>query len=314
MPYAFQGPVLALFVSRENTKATLKSALTMGLGVTAGTLFVIVSASIFTINPILHYIWAGCALFLVFFALSAVNSYLGVLMFSIAITVGLPFWDRPVTAEVNVEDMLWLWWVGVLGFSVALLVELAFARLAPGDNVIIAVTDRLSAVEGVLRDYAEAGEPGRDALRSINRYALLGTSLARRYSQRSGYNLPYVARTGGVISLVGTLVDATAGLTQLAARPTEDERRRARELADAIAQLRQEFLARKTPSPIQLDNSGEGIPGLPLLRELEEAVALIPQVFADPPAAPTSRPPVRPLEPRSWRMMLSPTPHISNLE
>jgi multidrug resistance protein MdtO len=115
---------------------------------------------------------------------------------------------------------------------------------------------------------------------------LLGTSLARRYSQRSGYNLPYVARIGGVISLVGTLVDTTAGLTQLAARPSEDEHRRARELADAIAQLRREFVARKTPAPIRFANSSEEAPGLPLLRELEETVALIPEVFAEGPVLP----------------------------
>ena len=285
VPYAFQGPVLALFVSRENTRATLRSALTMSLGLTAGTVFVIVTASIFTIDPVLHYIWAGCALFVVFFALSAVNSYVGVLMFSIGITVGLPLWDRAVPATVNVSDTLWLWWVGMLGFGVAILVELAFARLAPGDNVIIPVTERLTAVEGVLRCYADGREPGHDAIREINRYAMLGTSLARRYSQRSGYNLPYVARAGAVISLVGTLVDTTAGLTQLPASPGEDERHQASALADAIAQLRKEFLARKTPEPIHFD-PGQQLSGLPLLRELEETVALIPQVFAQPPSAP----------------------------
>ena len=79
------------------------------------------------------------------------------------------------------------------------------------------------------------------AVRQIHRFAMLGTSLARRYSQRSGYNLPYVARTGGVISLVGTLVDTTAGLTELAVRPSDDERRRARELADSVARLQTEF-------------------------------------------------------------------------
>jgi multidrug resistance protein MdtO len=285
VPYGFQGAILVLFVARQNTKATLNSVLTMGVGLTAGTVFVIVSASIFTINPILHYIWVGCALFVTFFAISAVNSYVAVLMFSIGVTVGLPLWDRAVTTTVNVTDMLWLWWVGILGFGVAILVELAFARLAPGDNVIIAVTDRLSAVEGVLRSCAENGKPSPEAARDVNRYALLGTSLARRDSQRSGYNLPYVARTGAVISLAGTLVDTTAGLTQLAAHPSEDERRRARELADAIAQLREEFAAHKTPAPIRFDDSSTGIPGLPLLRELQGTVAMIPQVFAEPPAA-----------------------------
>ena len=299
VPYAFQGPLLALFVSRESTKATLNSVLTMCIALTAGAIFVIGSASVFTINPILHYIWVGVALFIVFFALSTVSNYLGVLMFSVAIGVGIPFWDRAVPAEVNVEDTLWLMWVGLLGVGVAFLVEIAFARLAPGDNVILSVTERLSAVEAVLRCYADGRPPDDNAIREINRYAMLGTSLARRYSQRSGFNLPYVARTDGVISLVGTLVDTTASLTELAVRPSDNERRRARELTDNLSRLRIEFLARQAPSPIHLTDVEKETPGLPLLRELEQTAELIPEVFAAPPTAqddsPTGAPPSAPL-------------------
>ncbi|HEY4960865.1 MAG TPA: hypothetical protein VII29_08410 [Terriglobales bacterium] len=132
VPYAFEGPVLALFVSRESTRATINSVFSMALGLVGGTIFVIASAPLFTTDPILHFIWVGFALFVVFFALPTVNSYIGVLMFSVMITVGLPLWDRAVPAEVNVEDTLWLLWVCILGVGVALLVELAFARMAPG--------------------------------------------------------------------------------------------------------------------------------------------------------------------------------------
>ena len=280
VPYAFQGPILALLVSRENVQSTLKSVLTMYLGLTAGAIWVIATAPFFTIDPAPHFIWVGCTLFLVFFALSVVNSYVGVLLFGVVIGVGLPLWDRPVPAEVNVQDTLWLWWVGILGASVAFLVELVFARLAPGDNIIQPILRRLDAVEAVLRCFAEDRPLDHNAIRNIQRVAMLGTSLARRYAQRSGFNLPYVARASGVISLVGTLVDTTASLTELAVRPSDGERRRARELADSVARLRAELLARQTPVPIHFPDLGKDAPGLPLLRELEETVELIPQVFA----------------------------------
>jgi multidrug resistance protein MdtO len=284
VPYAFEGPVLALFVSRESTRATINSVFSMALGLVGGTIFVIASAPLFTTDPILHFIWVGFALFVVFFALPTVNSYIGVLMFSVMITVGLPLWDRAVPAKVNVEDTLWLLWVCILGVGVALLVELAFARMAPGDNIIQPVCRRLDAVEAVLRCFAEGRPLDSNALRDIQRVAMLGTSLAHRNAQRSGMNLRYVARAGGVISLVGTLVDTTASLTELAVRPSDDERRRARELADSVSQLGIEFLARQTPAPIHFRDLGKDAPGLPLLRELEETVELIPQVFAEPPA------------------------------
>ncbi len=110
------------------------------------------------LDPILHFIWVGVALFVVFFALSTVNNYIGVLMFALVIVVALPLWDRPVTAETNVIDTLWLVWESVVGIGVTMGVELAFAHLRPGDNVIFTVADRLAAVEGVLRCYAK-GEP-----------------------------------------------------------------------------------------------------------------------------------------------------------
>jgi hypothetical protein len=194
IPFGFQGPVLALFVSRESTQATVKSVFTMFSGILLGAIFVLVTAPVFTINPILHFIWVGVALFIVFFALSTVNNYIGVLMFALVIVVALPLWDRPVTAETNVIDTLWLVWESVVGVGVTMGVELAFAHLRPGDNVIFTVTDRLAAVEGVLRCYAKGEPVNAYAQRQIGRYAMLGTSLARRYSARSGFNLPYVAQ------------------------------------------------------------------------------------------------------------------------
>ncbi len=282
IPFGFQGPVLALFVSRESPRATIKSVLTMAVATLLGATFVLATAPFFTVGPIPHFIWVGFALFIAFFALSTVNNYIGVLLFALVIVVALPFWDRAVTAETNVVDTLWLVWSTLVGVFVTALVELAFAHLRPGDNVIFSVSDRLAAVEGVLRCYANGEPVNANAQRQINRFAMLGTSLARRYSERSGFNLPYVAQAGGVISLVGTLVDTTSSLTQLAIRPDDRDRQRAGELADKVAQLRSEFLDRQTPAPSSSKQVDSEASGMPLLAELEQTVALIPQVFATP--------------------------------
>ncbi len=282
IPFGFQGPIMALFVSRESTQATLKSVVTMSVATLLGAMFVLGTAPFFTFGPIPHFIWVGVALFVVFFALNTVNNYIGVLLFSVVVAVALPLWDRPVTAEANVIDTLWLVWSTLVGILVTMGVELAFAHLRPGDNVIFTVAERLEAVEGVLRCYAKGEPVNANAQRQINRFALLGTSLARRYSARSGFNLPYVARAGGVIGLVGTLVDTTSSLTQLAVRPDERDQRKAGELADKIAQLRSEFLARQTPALITFNDADSQTLGMPLLGELEQTVALIPQVFATP--------------------------------
>ena len=280
IPTGFQGAFIVLLVSRESTQATVKSVMTMAIATLLGAAFVLASAPFFTADPIQHFIWVGIALFIAFFSLSAVDNYVGVLFFSLLIVVALPMWDRAVTAETNVIATLWLVWSTVVGIIVTTLVELAFAHLRPGDNVIFTLAERLDAVEGVLRCYAKGEPVNASAQRQINRYALLGTSLARRYSARSGFDLLYVARAGGAISLVGTLVDTTSSLTQLAVRPDDGDRQRAGELADRVAQLRSEFLAHQVPGPITFDNLDSEAPGMPLLDELEHTVVMIPQVFA----------------------------------
>src|SRR5215468_2299061 len=63
VPFAFQAPVLALFVSRESTQATLKAVVVMCASLVLGAVFVLVSAPFFTINATLHFIWIGFALF-----------------------------------------------------------------------------------------------------------------------------------------------------------------------------------------------------------------------------------------------------------
>ena len=90
-----------------------------------------------------------------------------------------------MTAETNVIDTLWFVWSTLVGVMVTTVVELAFAHLRPGDNVIFPVAERLAAVEEVLRCYARGEPVNANAQRQINRFAMLGTSLARRFSTRS---------------------------------------------------------------------------------------------------------------------------------
>src|SRR5262252_321868 len=81
VPYAFQGAVLALFVSGHSTLATVYTILTIHWVLFAGTIFVIASAPFFLIHSMLPFLWVGFALFVVFFALPTVSSYVGVLRF-----------------------------------------------------------------------------------------------------------------------------------------------------------------------------------------------------------------------------------------
>jgi multidrug resistance protein MdtO len=52
-------------------------------------------------------------------------------------------------------------------------------------------------------------------------------------------------------------------------------------LAEAVQSLRADLVNRRIPSPIQFDTHDETGSGVPMLRDLEDTLALIPQAFAD---------------------------------
>ena len=83
----------------------------------------------------------------------------------------------------------------------------------------------------------------------------------------------------GVTALVGRLVDLAATLTHLGFDPSASDQARLRHLASALADIRNELLNRRIPGPRHF-NTDEEPAGVPLLREIEHTVSLIPQAFA----------------------------------
>jgi multidrug resistance protein MdtO len=83
----------------------------------------------------------------------------------------------------------------------------------------------------------------------------------------------------GVLALVGRLVDLTTALTQFSFQPSSIDQEHLLNLATAVASIRNELMYGRIPGPIQA--SAEGEPHrMPLLRETENTIALIPQAFA----------------------------------
>src|SRR5580704_10855119 len=75
IPYAFVGAIYALFISRENPRATLNSAGT-ALLLAAGAVGYAVATVQFVIStPLLHFLWVVASLFLVFYVLKVVTNY-----------------------------------------------------------------------------------------------------------------------------------------------------------------------------------------------------------------------------------------------
>jgi multidrug resistance protein MdtO len=279
IPYTYQGAIYALMISRESRQATLKSAVTILLVTGIGAVYLLISASFVINSPPLHFVWVIASLFFAFYAISALRDYTAAVIFAIMIAIGVPLWDRILPSETNVEDTLWLCLAAVIGVVITAAVELVFDRRRPGDDVVIPVTDRLSAIESLMNRYAEGSHIDAATKEQILQFAMRGTSLLRRILRRSDYPLQYSVEMAGVTALVGRLIDLAAALSQLGFEASAGDQERLRNLASALGNIRNALLNRRIPGPLQFNTEQEPA-GVPLLREIEHTVSLIPQAFA----------------------------------
>jgi multidrug resistance protein MdtO len=279
IPYTFQGAIYALMISRESRQATLKSAGTILLVTGIGAAYLLICISFVINSPLLHFIWVICSFFLTFYAISALRDYTAAVIFAIMISLGVPLWDRILPSETNVEDTLWLCLAVVIGVVITAAVELVSERRRPGDDVVIPIRDRLSVIERLMIRYAEGANIDATTKEQIMQFAMRGTSLLRRILRRSDYPIQYSVEMAGVTALVGRLVDLAATLTQLEFEASASDQKRLRNLASGLANIRNELLNRRVPPPLQF-NTHEETASVPLLREIEHTVSLIPQAFA----------------------------------
>jgi multidrug resistance protein MdtO len=279
IPYGFQATIFALLISRENLRATLQSAGTLLLYTGLGTAYVLVSAR-FVINvPILHFLWIIGSFFLAFYLLSTMTNYGASTTFIIVIAIGVPLWDRHLSAETNVEDTLRLTLATSVGVLVTAAVELALARVRPGDDIVLPVAERLAAVESLLVCYIEDRPVDQATEKKITRMGMLGTSTLRRVLRHSDYSKEYTAQMSGVVALVGRLVDIAASLTQLSFQPSSSDQNQLRNLAMTLARIRTDLMKRRIPVSVEFSPNYKHSRRVPLLCEMENVVTLIPRAF-----------------------------------
>jgi multidrug resistance protein MdtO len=279
IPYAFLGGIYALLISRESPQATLRSAGTVFLLAATGVVYIVISVQFVISVPFLHFLWIIGSLFLAFYALTVLTNYGAFVGFALVVSIAVSIWDRHIPAERNVEDTLYLSLVALIAVAVTSGVELAFRRMRPGDNIVVPVADRLAAIHSVLICYSEGRPVDQDTEEKVIRLGMLGTSALRIALRRSDYSPEYRTQMSGVVGLVGSLVDLTTALTQLSFEPSSIDREHLGNLAGAVAGIRSDLMDRRIPGSIQVNGEGE-LHRVPLLREMENTVALIPQAFA----------------------------------
>src|ERR1700756_16497 len=276
--YAFQGAIYALIVSRESSQATFKSAASILSMTGIGGAYLLASAWFVISIPTLHLLWVIASFFLGFYAISTFTNFGASSTFAIMICVGVPLWDRQLSAETNVEDTLWLCLACAIGVVVTVAVEILFSRIKPGQAIVAGVADRLAAVENLLVCFANDCPADQSTQANVGRLAMVGTSMLRRILQRSAYAQNYAEQMGAVIALTGRLVDLAANLRS----PTQmsgDDRAQIRLLAENIRSVRSALLAEGSPPLNALQVTQANVShAIPLVTEMQKTVQLIKEV------------------------------------
>jgi multidrug resistance protein MdtO len=278
IPFGAYAAIYTFLISRESPRKTVKSAMTEVLVFVCAAFYILVGAMLFVNHPMLRLLWIIATLFIMFYALNTMTNYIAAVRFGWLIVITIPLWDMRIRAEAKLEGLLWAVGAITLASLVAVGVELVFAGLSRGDELVSPLAERLAAVEDLLDCYSKGESANKETEKRIIHLAMLGTSGLRRILQRSGYAPHYAEQMGAVVVLIGRLVDIAANPTHPVIYNSDEDRRRIRDLAQSVAGIRADLLKGRIPHPIHFATSA--LPASPLLSEMERTVSLIPEVFA----------------------------------
>lgn len=283
IPSGFLAAIFTLFITRENPTATFRSGVRAVIAFAIAAAYTIGGIAIVGADPMTHFLWVIVSLFIAFYLIQIIPDYGTAVAFGFMVAGAIPLWDENLLrVEDRVENTLWLAFTTPLGVAVAIVVEYVFRRVHPTTDLTEGIEQRLAAVEEVLRHIAARLPLDGDVEKKITLYVNAGTSRLRRLLLRSQYSAYFVAQMNAVVALLGRLVDSAASLRILIAgqpaSPSDTDCQRCLRLADEMAQLRADLLARKPPRPFDLALKGQPST-LPFLPMMERTAALIPHAF-----------------------------------
>jgi multidrug resistance protein MdtO len=280
LPYGAYCAIYALSISRENTRTTVKAATTRIVSYSLGAIGVLIGATLFVNDPAVRLLWVFGAMFITFYAISAMTDSAAATAIGYLIVITIPLWDQHISGELRLEGTLWAVYVLSIGNAIAVVVELVFEAIRPANDLLRSIADRLSAVESVVACYATDGPTDEATTKSVIHLALLGTSRLRYTLRNSKYSREYREQMGAVLALVGRLIDIAASLMHVEIRVDVEYRERLQDLARSISTIRADMLSGRIPHAIDMDGGHESSGGVPLFRELEKTVMLIREVLS----------------------------------
>ena len=279
IPGGVVGALCAFILSREDLLSTARSTVYLLVTFLISTLFIPVGARFFASTPQTHFLWVAASLFIVFFFLRTMASYLVATGFALAVANIIGIWYLPGPPDKNVR--LTLWFVGgtVIGALVTLAVEAVFHFFSKSDDLIDGLDIRLQQIEEQAKSYAAGERVPQEVANRLAQFAIVGGGALRRYVARANYDPIHSMRMSTLVSLTGRATDFAAAMANEAPHFPVPLRDRAAQIARSVGDIR--HCLRTHGRPCEGTLTPQDSPGTPLLSELESMVALMPAAFSD---------------------------------
>jgi multidrug resistance protein MdtO len=295
IPGAILGASFPILISRENLKATRKTAFQIGLACSIGTAEVIVGGMLTAGSPFLHVIWVIVSLFAVFYAISSLNFSNASLTVSAVLAVGVEVWDYPVPAEVRVEHTLYTLLAILIACVVSVLIESVFAKKNPPDAVLEGISRRLNLMETLLTQTSAEEFPSSTLTIQLARSAAKGVDDLCELLATSSYDAGFHDLLATVIALTRQLIELGSNLIESTPLLSTEDHERCRAIARNLGSVRSSLARMEPPEWIDLPFASHA--ANPILMEIERTMGLIAQSFCNesfrirccsPAAAPTT--------------------------
>jgi multidrug resistance protein MdtO len=270
LPYGAYSAFYVFQLSRESQRASINSAGTIVAAFGVSAAVALAGAMLVLGDPGLRLLWVFATLFIMFYAVSTLTSYSAALRFGYLLAIVIPLFDRPVSAETKVEQLLWVVFVLTLATGIALWVELLLVKFTESADLPGLLDRRLASVEDLFQVYAQGRRPDA-AKKELARFSMLGTSRLRNILQRSPQSRHYREQMGAVVGLTGNLINLAMEWTP----GSVSDRERIQALAVNLGRIRNDLMNGGTPQPIPPNETAFSADSALLIERMEINVSLI---------------------------------------
>ena len=278
IPGAVLGASFPILISRDNLKATRKTAFQIALACSIGTAEVIVGGMLTAGSPFLHVMWVIVSLFAAFYVISSLNFTSASLTLSAVIAIAIRLWDYPIRAEARVESSLYTLLSILIGCVVTVLIETVFSKKSSPDIVLDGISRRLSLVETLLnRD--SAAELSSTLTIQLSRAASRGVDDLRQHLANPSYDAGFRDLLATVIALTRQLIELGSNLAESAPNLSVEDQKRCRAIARNLESVRSSLAHKESPEWIDLPFGSYA--SNPVLIEMERTTSLIAQSFCN---------------------------------